>query len=415
MNRDGAWGRRDLLKGSLAVGGLAGLQGCAPSVKSAATVPPRGVSLVPMRMSVDEIIDVKCCIRPFRPQGPRLDAEQIGDTLVIHNYGHGGSGWSLSWGSAEIVVGKAMTVLPKEIAVIGCGIIGLTAAVVAQRAGAKVTIYARDQLPRTRSFRANGSWTPDSRISLTEPAGAAFGDLWEQMARISWKNFRTYLGLPERPVEFSDQYGLSDGPIRSEGEGRVPDATARGSFATTGMPQQKGEFGHYSDRIRDIVPQSETVSAEENPFGVAHVRRTSMMHFNFGSYGHLLMSEFFQQGGRFEMRDFHSPADVATLREKVVINCPGYAGRDLWRDKTIIPVRGQTGWLVPQPEAKYGLYYAGVSVLSKSDGVMMMHTSSTLGDMEGVGNSLELPDRVPIEEGVKIIAPIFDRLRGARA
>jgi len=94
------------------------------------------------------------------------------------------------------------------------------------------------------------------------------------------------------------------------------------------------------------------------------------MHFNFASYGHLLLSEFFQQGGKFEQRDFHSPADIAALKEKVVINCPGYAARDLWRDKSVIPVRGQTGWLIPQPEANYGFNYKNVSVLSKSDGVM---------------------------------------------
>jgi hypothetical protein len=35
------------------------------------------------------------------------------------------------------------------------------------------------------------------------------------------------------------------------------------------------------------------------------------------------------------------------LKEKVVINSTGYAARDLWRDKTVFPVRGQTGWLVP--------------------------------------------------------------------
>ena len=40
-----------------------------------------------------------------------------------------------------------MSVSPKEIAVIGCGIVGLTAAVLAQRAGAQVTIYTREMLP----------------------------------------------------------------------------------------------------------------------------------------------------------------------------------------------------------------------------------------------------------------------------
>jgi hypothetical protein len=413
-----AFGRRELIKGSLAFGGLASLPGCAtttaggPRNVSAAS---GGLSLVPLRISTNELIDIKCCIRPFRAQGCRLDAETIGDTLVIHNYGHGGSGWSLSWGSAEIAVGKAMSVVPKEIAVVGCGIVGLTAAIQAQRAGLKVTIYAREMFSRTRSVRANGSWTPSSRIALTEPAGPQFAALWEQMARMSWKHFRGFLGLPERPVEFSTSYGLSDTPPRSREEQHRLDPAIKDSFATTGMPQQKGEFAEYDHLIKDVVPQTVDVPTGENPFGTAYCRSGERMYFNFASYGHLLLSEFFQMGGKFEQRDFHSPADIAALREKVVINCPGYAARDLWRDKTIIPVRGQTGWLVPQPEAHYGVSYRNVSLLSKSDGVMIMHTSADLGDMEGVGNSMELPDRSAIEEGIAKVAPIFARMKGARA
>ena len=74
-------------------------------------------------------------LRPFRPEGFRVELERIGDRPVVHNYGHGGSGWSLSWGSAEVAVGKVLSILPSSLAVIGCGIIGLTSAIVAQRAG----------------------------------------------------------------------------------------------------------------------------------------------------------------------------------------------------------------------------------------------------------------------------------------
>ena len=77
--------------------------------------------LAPVRASLDRLFDITVCLRPFRAQGPRLDTEQVGDKLVVHNYGHGGSGWSLSWGSAHVVVAKAMQSSPKEIAVIGCG------------------------------------------------------------------------------------------------------------------------------------------------------------------------------------------------------------------------------------------------------------------------------------------------------
>ena len=358
-----------------------------------------------MRITRDQLIDVKCCIRPLRAAGPNLGTQMVGDTLVIHNYGHGGSGWSLSWGSAEIAVSKALTALPREVAVVGCGIIGLTTAVVALQAGLKVTIYARESIQQTRSFRASGSFTPDSRVALAEPAGPAFGDLWERMARYSWKAFRTYLGVAGNPVEFNDSYQLSDTPITRRHWPADPAISER--FATTGVPRQNSEFGHYSDRIKDMVPQSQPLSAEENPFSTAHASRSSHMIFNFASYSHLLLAEFFARGGQFVMKDFHGPADYATLKEKLVINCTGYAARDLWQDHSIIPVRGQTGWLVPQPEAFYSVRYRNVSLTSKRDGIVVMNNNPDLGEMLGVGDSMELPKFADIEEGLKIIAPVF--------
>jgi hypothetical protein len=402
------------LKGTLAIGGMVGLNGRAAA--QTAAVPYRGPRLVPMRVTVNELIDVKCCLRPFRAQGCKLDAEQIGDTLVVHNYGHGGSGWSLSWGSAEIAVGKAMSALPTEIAVVGCGIVGLTAAIHAQRAGAKVTIYAREMYPRTRSVRAGGVWSPDSRISLTEPAGPAFAVLWEQMARISWKHWRGYLGMPERPVEFMDSYALSDTPFQAREERLDPKITQ--NYSNSGMPHQSAEFARYSDRIKDIIPHAVDLPPEENPFDIPYARRTEQVHFNFAAYGKLLLSEFFAMGGKFENRDFHSPADIVALKQKVVINSPGTAARDLWRDKTIIPVRGQTAWLLPQPASNYGVSYNGASALSKSDGVLFGHNSpaaALLGNMDGVGNTRELPDRALVEEGFPLLAPVFAKMKGVRA
>ncbi|MDZ7756341.1 FAD-dependent oxidoreductase [Rhodohalobacter sp.] len=36
--------------------------------------------------------------------GLRMESEEIGDKLVIHNYGHGGAGVTLSWGCAQKVI-----------------------------------------------------------------------------------------------------------------------------------------------------------------------------------------------------------------------------------------------------------------------------------------------------------------------
>src|ERR1700692_1022300 len=146
--------RRSFLQNSSAVAGLSamGLAGCArrvtaPSVAGAPSLPFYDAvgPIIPIRADVDRIFRITVCLRPFRAPGPRLDVERLGDKLVVHNYGHGGSGWSLSWGSSSIAVAKAMTFGERDVAVIGCGALGLTSAILLQRAGAKVAIYAKDR------------------------------------------------------------------------------------------------------------------------------------------------------------------------------------------------------------------------------------------------------------------------------
>ncbi len=50
-------------------------------------------------------------LRPFRKSGVCLNHERLSDgRAVIHNYGHGGSGFTLSWGCAEEVLALAQQV-----------------------------------------------------------------------------------------------------------------------------------------------------------------------------------------------------------------------------------------------------------------------------------------------------------------
>jgi len=49
-------------------------------------------------------LGVKVGLRPFREGGVCLEADRTSDARrVIHNYGHGGSGFTVSWGCAEAV------------------------------------------------------------------------------------------------------------------------------------------------------------------------------------------------------------------------------------------------------------------------------------------------------------------------
>jgi D-amino-acid oxidase len=50
-----------------------------------------------------QVVGAGVGLRPVRPE-VRLETERIGGATVVHNYGHGGAGFTLSWGCAEEVV-----------------------------------------------------------------------------------------------------------------------------------------------------------------------------------------------------------------------------------------------------------------------------------------------------------------------
>jgi glycine/D-amino acid oxidase-like deaminating enzyme len=67
-------------------------------------------------------------LRPFRRPGFRVEAETLGDTLIVHNYGHGGGGITLSWGTSKLAVDLGAQGRSGSAAVIGCGAVGLATA-----------------------------------------------------------------------------------------------------------------------------------------------------------------------------------------------------------------------------------------------------------------------------------------------
>jgi glycine/D-amino acid oxidase-like deaminating enzyme len=383
-------GRRRLLSGTGAALLLGGLEGCAAFGDKRTPKAP-SLQLVPIRASTDRITRITVCTRPFRAHGPRLDTEQIGTKFVVHNYGHGGSGWSLSWGSSGVAVRKAMASGERDIAVIGCGALGLTSALLAQRAGARVTIYAKDLPPNVRSSLASGLWTPDSRICLEENATPAFKQLWEQMARNSFQTYQNFLGLSGTPVEFIDNYFVSDEP-----------ASARRRGVTDGRPR-------FAELQRELLPDLLTQGADFAPgthsLGARYLRRSSLMMFNLASYARLLLGDFGANGGKIEIAEFHTPDDFAKLRERTLINATGYGARALFGDQSLTPVRGQLARAIPQPEVNYGIFYKGVSFVPRRDGLVFQVVGED--DYYGFNDDTAVPDRAEADRAVNTIAGLF--------
>lgn len=377
--------RRAMTRGASLLG-LSSLSGCAGETLLQPDLDADVRSLPVIRARTDRIDRITVCLRPFRAAGPRLDVEQVERKTVVHNYGHGGSGWSLSWGSAKLAVERALPVSSRNIGVIGCGAIGLTTAIVAQQAGAQVTIYAEALPPFVRSARASGSWTPSSRIARKDAVTPEFATRWESMARYSFSCYQNLQGLPGHPVEWDTFYGLHS---------REPSAPHTDPIG----------FASLDDRIQDIEPQGNLIRINNSRLPYSEVHKKPNLIFNVTGYADYLLRQFLERGGRIKILTLHHPSELTALPEPVFINCTGYGARALWNDNTIVPIRGQIAWLIPQPEALCSMSFGNVYVVSRRDGIVIQWMGTDMGF--GYDNTDEKPDLTEARRGVSIINGLY--------
>lgn len=369
----------------LAAGSAAFLAGCTRSGAALTSVPtpPR---LVPLDLDPARLIKITVCLRPFRPAGPRLEAERFGGTTVVHNYGHGGSGWSLGWGCAAEATALARSGGASEFAVIGAGVIGLTTALRLIETGAKVTIYADDFPAETRSARATGVFSPSSRIALGDAVPTGFIERWEGWARASWAEHLRMVGLTGDPVEFLSQYEVYGGRTGPS------------------VPASR-DFLHLDRRLRDLRPGLGRLDPADNPFAPRRAVSGQGMVFNVASYSDRLTQLFLLRGGKMIRRSFPDRAAVLALAEPVVVNCMGFGAKTIWGDPQMVPVRGQIGWLTPQHDARYALYYGGVNAISRRDGVVVQYYGPN--EDFGYGDPDEEADPAETARALEILRGVY--------
>ena len=347
--------RRGFLRGALA--GSALLIAARSRVLAGGLIPAR--HFAPIKVSRDRVIREVVGLRPYRPEGFVVSAEQIGRQLLVHNYGHGGAGITLSWGTASLAVdilsepgalatgssGKRSARTPRRFAVLGCGVNGLSTARLLQRrfqnGSGTVTIYAKDLPPDTTSNIAGGFWSP---TSVYDPSAvtAKFSEQFRLACRISNRAFQNLVG-PEYGVRWIETLEL----IVNE---------ANLTRELTGG--------------NDLYPAQEIHRDPDHYFGFKYARQYQTMLIEPPVYLNALLRDFYIAGGKLIVKEFHSLEELKRLPEQVIFNCTGLGARALFNDQQLEPVRGQLEILLPQPEIDY-CYLASGYMFPRRDGIVL--------------------------------------------
>ena len=265
-------------------------------------------------------------LRPFRPSGFVVRAEALGDKTVIHNYGHGGCGVTLSWGTADMAASLALETPYRHAAVIGCGAVGLATARLLQDRGFEVVIYAKDLPPNTTSNVAAAVFGVTSLVDTAHHGADIVGRI-QQAARFAHRYYQNFVG---------DRYGVRWIEF----------------FLIGDEPQeQPWDFA--------ITPELYPLTAiDPHPFPTRYASRFPSMFIETNIYLPQTLADFLLRGGKLHIRNFADRSELASLAAPLIVNCAGLGAKMLFDDAELIPVKGQLTLLLPQAEVNY-LYLDG--------------------------------------------------------
>ena len=319
---------------SFAAGSAALLSGCATlgSQRPLDCTPLPRVDADPSRL-----IRSVAGLRPYRRTGFVVRAEALGDKRLVHNYGHGGGGITLSWGSSKLAAELGLQGHQGPVAVMGCGVMGLSTARLVQEAGFEVRIYAAALPPDTTSNIAGGQFHPFA-VFHEDEVTPEFRAQFRSALDYSWRRFQIMVG---------DDYGIRWLP----------------TYVESDSPEAK--------LLETFPPIDRMLTPAEHPFPWQNALRYDTLYVETGRYLRQMIRDVEIAGGRIEVRKFQSPADVAGLSEILVFNCTGLGSRDLFSDQDLHPARGQLAILEPQPEIRYALTGGPGYMFPRPDGILL--------------------------------------------
>jgi D-amino-acid oxidase len=352
--------RRSLLQlGGMAALGFA-LEGCAPRSSAKPQLAPLrpAIQLPLVKASWDRVIRTTIGLRPHRPSGFVLKADKLDDKMLIHNYGHGGAGMSLSWGTASMAADMALAQPARRAAVLGAGVAGLTAAHELQRRGFAVTIYAATVPPDTTSNMSLAGFTPTSGLVQFSSRTPEWEAQFREAVLIAYRRLQLLAG-PKYGISWIMNYAPTDNEQAGRGSNVLLPPSVQGS--------------------REILQPG------EHPFPMKYCIARPEMRIEPSIYLDALMADVLLWGGKVVIRKFDTPRDVAALDEPVVVNCTGLGAKELFSDAELVPLKGMLVVLVPQPEVTYSTSGGArapvtpdagfVHMMPRTDGIVLGGTS----------------------------------------
>ena len=314
------------------------------------------VRLAPVRVSWDRIIRATVGLRPHRPSGFVLRAEKLDGKTIIHNYGHGGAGMSLSWGTGQIAAELALDQPDRRAAVIGCGVVGLTSARQLQRRGFDVTIYAASVPPDTTSNMSLAGFTPTSGLVAMDRRTPEWDAQFRRAVEIAYRQLQLLAG-PKYGISWIYNYSPTEDANASRGSNSLlPDSVRTGSVLL-----RKGE----------------------HPFTTTYAIERPEMRIEPSIYLDALVEDVIAHAGKIKIRRFETPRDLMALDESLIVNCTGLGAKALFGDPELMPLKGQLIVLMPQDEVTYstnggvansppGVF---VHMMPRRDGIILGGTS----------------------------------------
>ncbi len=239
----------------------------------------------------------------------------------------------------------------KNVAVLGCGAVGLATARLLQERGCTVTIYAKSLPPHTTSNVAGAQWFP----FMVFHRGNESPDFMARLLEAS------HLANARYQIMVGARYGVRWLPNYEMGQEPIPN----------------GGMHSLDSPIRDLLPEMRDLLPAENPFPFPAVRQFETMMIEPNTYLPAVMEDFQIAGGQIEVRELRSIADLQDLPQPVIVNCTGLGAKALFHDEELTPVKGQLTILLPQPEIQYCTLPPDLYMFPRSDGILLGGTHQT--------------------------------------